>query len=400
MSIKNISQEEGRFVATSEAGFDSYSSTRFSSQKIRMNNFVDLSDKYMYQGAMIYFDSVGSYESAVFKAYITAFNESFSCDWASESVFGRADPIHMFKQVTRNCTLGFKIPCATPSESYEAMHQIDNLRACLYPNYESHNDALTISSSPLVRIEVLQPSLINTSATTLAANGDRNSRLNTYDELFSFGEASSAGKGALAIIKNLQISYNLENGDVGVFEGLDGDTDDFVNFVAKQFEITLDFTLIHEVNPGRTKRSDGTYKSNYNQYQIDVLMTASGQDSARERAATAAQTAADAARAEEEAASQAAQDEQQAGFFKTMISDFRSNRASERYGLAGSRRGEAVSQAMAARRPSDLAQSTLAQNQMRAERIQSLQNVRAAGRDPWGASPDLSPWADLIAEGY
>ncbi len=376
-----------------------------SSDKIKMNNFVDLSDRMAFQGALIEINSLGSRHMASFKAYITAFNESFSCDWATETVFGRADPIQMFKQTTRNCTLGFKIPCATPSEAFLAMNSIEQLRACLYPNYESHNDALTISSSPLVRISVLNPTIINTSATlsTDPINSPylnsgtqstaRNSSLNTYSELFDSDTTSIWHKGALAIIKNMQINYNLENADIGVFEGYE-DPFETSNYIAKQFDITIDFTIIHEVNPGRIKGSGGRYETNYSQYNIDMpgSITAANQDRV-----AANQTRADAERAEEEAAQQAIEEQQQAGFFRTMVQDFRTNRSE--------RRGAEAAAATERDRQEAQAASLLAQ-QIRAERIYSYRSERAYYASiPLGTTGRSPPprfyeaYGDLIEEG-
>ena len=70
----------------------------------RLNNFVDVTDALANSGLQLGFEHVPTGNIINFKAYITAFNETFSCDWASETVFGRVDPIAMFKQTTRNIT--------------------------------------------------------------------------------------------------------------------------------------------------------------------------------------------------------------------------------------------------------------------------------------------------------
>ena len=45
----------------------------------------------------ISFYHLPSQDAVYFKAFITAFNETFNSDWGSETVYGRTDPILMFK---------------------------------------------------------------------------------------------------------------------------------------------------------------------------------------------------------------------------------------------------------------------------------------------------------------
>ena len=70
------------------------------------------------KGLVLSFQHVPSQTSVYFKAFITAFNETYTSDWSAESVYGRADPIYLFKQTQRKITLAFKIPAGTESEAY------------------------------------------------------------------------------------------------------------------------------------------------------------------------------------------------------------------------------------------------------------------------------------------
>ena len=161
----------------------------------------DGSDNLKASGQTISFYHEKSAKSVDFKAFIMAFNESFNSDWASEVVYGRMDPIMMFKNTTRVLTLAFKIPAFSPSEAISNLTRVQTLISFLYPNYTIQNTggvpyAQNISSSPLVRLRV-----VNFLSSTIGMNK---------------GEAH-ASKGTLGTISNFTINYNLDAVD-GVIE--------------------------------------------------------------------------------------------------------------------------------------------------------------------------------------
>ena len=67
--------------------------------------YSDGSDALANRGFVVTFQHVPSREYVHFKAFINSFNETFNCDWNSEAVYGRTDPIKMFRQTTRRITL-------------------------------------------------------------------------------------------------------------------------------------------------------------------------------------------------------------------------------------------------------------------------------------------------------
>ena len=67
--------------------------------------YLDGSDSLANRGMNIGFTHVPTGKQVTFKAFITAFNETYNSDWASEQVFGRTDPIYMFKNII--CYLSF-----------------------------------------------------------------------------------------------------------------------------------------------------------------------------------------------------------------------------------------------------------------------------------------------------
>jgi len=253
-----------------EQEIKNFNSKKFTEDRTKLNNFVDTTDAYANSGLQLGFEHVPTGKTINFKAYITAFNETFSCDWATETVFGRVDPIAMFKQTTRNVTLSFKVVAATASEGFENLYRIDMLRSFLYPTYVDTGNAITLAQSPLVRVKVMN----------LLTDGAES---NTYDQMFG-GGLMTAMQGALTIIKSMSVAHNLDNPDVGVFHpgtsgvtpisetdtrlselglaGIDSPLPTSVTgVVPKAIDIALDFMIIHEDNMGwnKEKAAPGIY---------------------------------------------------------------------------------------------------------------------------------------------
>ena len=169
-----------------------------------------------------------------FKAFITAYNETYNCDWAAEQVYGRVDPIPMWKSTTRKITLAFKIPCFSVGEGYENLGRLQTLIKSLYPSYSRLGEAQTITQSPLVRIQLMNLlSDYSADAGTVLAEAQQG------------WLASSNSYGALGFIGNLTVNHNLESPDAGVIE-IGNASDQVAGVVPKVIDINLDFTALHE----------------------------------------------------------------------------------------------------------------------------------------------------------
>ncbi len=113
------------------------------------------SDAYANNGFIISFYHMITGKELKFKAFITSFNETYTPDYASEQVFGRADPIHTYRGTTRSIALGFVIPAESISEAYENLAKTQTLAQMQYPAYTDVQNALTIAQAPLVRLKVM-----------------------------------------------------------------------------------------------------------------------------------------------------------------------------------------------------------------------------------------------------
>jgi len=176
-------------------------------------------------GQKIGFTHVPTNNTVYFKAYITAYNETFNSDWASEVVYGRADPIYLFKNTTRKITLAFKVPATTASDAYDNLGKVQLLTQFLYPTYIETGQAQTITQSPLIRLK-----LMNLATNTAGASGEQ------FD---GYTTGGAGDDGLLGVVGNLTINHNLDT-DVGVV-AYDGGV-----ILPKLIEINLDFSPIHE----------------------------------------------------------------------------------------------------------------------------------------------------------
>lgn len=202
---------------------------------------IDGSDTLANQGLVIGFQHVPSQTTVYFKAFITTFNETYNSEWASEVVYGRADPIQLFKNTQRKITLAFKVPCSTESEGYENLGRVQKLVQFLYPSYSNVKSATTISQSPLVRIKVMNLLTNNSQGASPGTSGRPARRSATYN---SYKSSVDASRGLLGAISNLSVNHNLENGDIGVLSKHTKGSLDAI--LPKMIEINLDFSAIHE----------------------------------------------------------------------------------------------------------------------------------------------------------
>ena len=253
-----------------------------------MPYFIDGSDAMANKGFIVSFQHVPSKEDVNFKAFITAFNETYNVDWNAETVYGRADPIYMYKSTGREITLALRVPAGTEGEAFENLARVQRLVTFLYPTYSDTSgeeitagnqpdttNALTIANSPLVRLRVMnilaaRPQIGDARGGPRANEEAVYSTLGTFQRhvedgggaewpTTSIGSNTIAGNyhgGILGVVKNLTVNHNLENPDVGVFEINKG------TILPKMIEINLTFGVIHEHTVGWLPDGDSQSFSN------------------------------------------------------------------------------------------------------------------------------------------
>jgi len=215
-----------------------YNSTTVGTKIVDM---VDGTDALANHGRqLISFQHVPSQREVYFKAFIVAYNESYNCDWSTEPVFGRTDPIYLFKGNQRQISLSFKVPASSEGEAYENLGRVQKLAQFLYPAYHAVAGTLsttnvhanTIGQSPLVRLKVMNLLAVNQAQ---AASMPPPSEQQLYDGYMSTSEAEG---GQLGAILSMQVNHNLQ--EVGVLEKGPN------TILPKLMDITITFAVIHE----------------------------------------------------------------------------------------------------------------------------------------------------------
>tara|TARA_R110002020_G_scaffold295713_1_gene511302 strand:- start:38371 stop:39621 length:1251 start_codon:yes stop_codon:yes gene_type:complete len=193
------------------------------------------------------FNEAASSDTVFFKAFLLAFNETFKPDWVNETIYGRADPVGMYKNTTRNISVGLMIPAATVGEGFENLARVQRLIQFLYPTYVDEQGAKVITQSPLLRLKVMN---LATQGSAVDSAGGKGHAMTT------FFNSNKAGDGLLGIMQNLTINHNVENPDLGSFEVQAG------TIIPKAIEIQFDFAVIHEHHLGwSAERSESPGKS-------------------------------------------------------------------------------------------------------------------------------------------
>jgi hypothetical protein len=201
---------------------------------------VDTSDTLGNQGLVISFLHVPSGKSVYFKAFITAFTETYTSDWDKEQLFGRADPVFTFKSTTRKISLSFKIPSATHGEGYENLAKVQNLTQFLYPTYTDVQNALTITQSPLMRLKVMN----------LAVDQNAKGYGSTFKQLAGGDPSGTTAKnGLLGVLHSLDINHNLSNYDTSAYE-MGTNHSGTKAVIPRMIEVATSFTVIHEHHLG------------------------------------------------------------------------------------------------------------------------------------------------------
>jgi len=220
------------------------------------SNLIDGSDAKANSGFTVSFEHVPSEEQVYFKSFLTAYNETYKPEWSSETVYGRADPIYMFKNTTRSLSVGLVIPAATFGEGFENMGKLQKLIQFLYPTYMDANNALTITQSPLIRLKVMNITTKQNAGEVSYLDRVHNNNVN------QIVNSNNASHGLLGVVQNLTVNYNVDNPELGSFEVAKG------TIIPKAIEINFDFSVIHEHHLGWDK--EGNFSTPSFPYNVDT----------------------------------------------------------------------------------------------------------------------------------
>ena len=165
----------------------------------------------------LHFFSLDQNSSVSFPAIITDFNDSYQSRWNEEEVYGRMDPISIFKSTRRSMSVGFQIVAQSLAASSLLQTSLNKLIQLLYPSYVSVGGVKLLKGAPLFRIKF--GNLITNS----------NSGLGTAED-----------SGLPGYITNFSNSPELDAGFMGTKKTLH----------PKIWNISFDFQVLHDQTPG------------------------------------------------------------------------------------------------------------------------------------------------------
>ena len=152
-----------------------------------------------------------------FKAFMTAFKDLFKPEWNEETVFGRTEPIGIYKGISRRLSFGFDAPADSVIEGKDNLSKTEDLVKMLYPTYHQPGtdpNYRILSQAPLIRLSFVN--IIN----------DHKHQKGLLGYITSFDYDLSFGK------------------DIGVFDG----EEKFLT--PRLISFNIDFTVLHEIPLG------------------------------------------------------------------------------------------------------------------------------------------------------
>lgn len=219
--------------------------------------YVDTSDAYAnYKQYMISFLHVPTNSTVYFKAYVTEYNENFTCSWTPTEVYGRTDAIQTYKGTKRSISLTFDVPAASMGEAYENLGRVSKLVQMLYPTYQGNDlgSGMIVGQAPLVRVKMMNlitkeraaefPPVDDGSSMEdwLAQAGQASGYMAPRDLLRGYSTAPDPQNGVLAAIGS--VSYRSDLQKIQMFEKA-------ANTVLPQsLSVSLTFDVIHEATNG------------------------------------------------------------------------------------------------------------------------------------------------------
>ena len=183
----------------------------------------DSSDAYANKKQLyLSFFQLASRQSIEFKAFVTAYSETFASDWNMEQVFGRADPIATFQSTTRRINVAWSVPANSLDEAKSNMRRCDRLIQFMYPGYSGQGFATMLSKPPLMKIRF--------------ANLIQNAQAATNDP-----NAETAG--LLAAVQSLSVTPQFDDASAFFDPGT-------ATLFPANITINCDFTVLHEHQMG------------------------------------------------------------------------------------------------------------------------------------------------------
>jgi hypothetical protein len=168
----------------------------------------------------------------VLPAFITSHSDSFSPGWNPQQVYGRADPIPIYRNTTRAISLGFKIPNRDIADANANFAALGTIIKNLYPVYKSFGSA-DIAGAFRDAFSGLSPNQVIAGAPLVRIK---------YANLLC--NSSNPSVGLLGYITNLSVTMDTDNGFL-MDLSLNTEGEEPVMF-PRMVNFTFSFSPLHE----------------------------------------------------------------------------------------------------------------------------------------------------------
>jgi len=120
-------------------------------------------DRFSNEGVYLEFFHVPTNSSIKFKAFLTNYNETFDTSFDAQEVYGRMDPITIYKGTKRSISLGWDLVAETEMEAYTNLQRVQDYIQMMYPRFNTYDygkrrDKYSVSivgAPPLVKIKFM-----------------------------------------------------------------------------------------------------------------------------------------------------------------------------------------------------------------------------------------------------
>ncbi len=159
--------------------------------------------------------------SVAFSAFIEQMSDSYNCDWAAESVFGRMDPVSTFERTRRNLSLIWRVPASDTVMARDNLDKIKRLITFLYPTYSNAVGATMMNQSPLWSVKF----------GNLVCN-------------------AANGQGLLGWVRGITMDPALEEGVFMLESGPGVPVGSGINYYPKTVRLNMELAVVHEHSLG------------------------------------------------------------------------------------------------------------------------------------------------------
>ena len=210
-------------------------------------------------GAVLEFQSMITGQIIKFDAFITEYTDAFEPKFETQEVYGRMDPIAIYKNTTRKINIAWTVVGVNHGELVGNWHKVQNFIQMLYPAYKKHSEnsgALALSNPPLLKLKFMNWAI------------DSNNGAVHYIRKKSFGKGLKgrvwyenigvAGEGLLVVPGSITVNTNLNDAGA-VLSGrgspyYKGGKENYAIF-PREISLSSDFTVLHQHDLGHQSNS-------------------------------------------------------------------------------------------------------------------------------------------------